>query len=51
MATIDIFKYETDVIDFQAEQHIFEEGEHGETMYVVQRGRWMCSFTGTSRKH
>lgn len=38
MATIDIFKYETDVIDFKAGQHIFEEGEHGETMYVVQKG-------------
>lgn len=40
MATIDMFKHEAAVIDFKAGQHIFEEGEHGESSMWCKRARW-----------
>lgn len=37
-ATIDIFKYEKNVAYFAAGETIFEEGDEGHVMYVVQDG-------------
>jgi CRP-like cAMP-binding protein len=38
MATIDTFKYEQNVVSFPAGETIFEEGQPGNTMYIVQHG-------------
>lgn len=37
-ATIDIFKYEKNIAYFAAGETIFEEGEVGHVMYVIQAG-------------
>ena len=38
MATVNIFKHEKEVVTFPAGQIIFEAGEAGDNMYVVQEG-------------
>jgi CRP/FNR family cyclic AMP-dependent transcriptional regulator len=38
MAAVNIFKNETDVVSFAAGAVICQEGEPGDTMYVVQQG-------------
>lgn len=38
MPTINTFRYESDVVSFSPGQTIFQEGEPGEVMYVVQEG-------------
>jgi CRP-like cAMP-binding protein len=38
MPTINTFKHETEVVTFLAGQTIFEEGDPGDVMYVVQEG-------------
>jgi CRP/FNR family cyclic AMP-dependent transcriptional regulator len=38
MSTINLFRYETDLIAFNEGQVIFSEGEDGDTMYVIREG-------------
>ncbi len=46
MATVDTFKYAKEAQSFSAGAVIFNEGESGDMMYVVQEGELEVSYRG-----
>src|SRR2546428_673669 len=45
--TVDLFRNETDTIQFEAGEVIFREGDPGEAMYVVVEGKVSLHVRGT----